>query len=520
MNTYGAFAQRFNNNNKQDKAQLIPNNAGYPVYEISALEQLQRFLVLGTASNTYYVHRNTLLQENVDNIKTLFDSTQYREALSLIKTISISGRAPKVSPTLFALALAFAAKSEATRKLAADIFPEIVRTQSHLFEFISYVRTLRGMGRILRNAIRYWYQNQPTEALAYQMVKYRNRNGYTTRDVLRLVKPKPRNEERSELYAFGADKHRPTRIKIIEAFKRAQSSTEVTLDLIKELSLPREALPTEWLNNPDVWRAMLPTMPLTAMIRNLGKMASLELLTPMSAESSIVIEKLNDQQLLTSSRIHPFNVLLAWSTYSSGNGIKGSLTWKVNPMISTALEQAFYKTFGNVTPAGKRTLIGLDVSGSMEQTIMGSHISAATAAAALTLLAVKTEPLCLVKAFSTQLVPLNLDASDNLTTIRAKTKMPFGGTDCAAPILWAQKNNVPIDTFIIITDNETWAGHISPVLALKQYRAKLGIQAKLIVVGLTATRFSIADPLDLDMMDVVGFDAAVPDIINSFSKGL
>jgi len=40
--------------------------------------------------------------------------------------------------------------------------------------------------------------------------------------------------------------------------------------------------------------------------------------------------------------------------------------------------------------------------------------------------------------------------------------------------------------------------------------------AKLIVMGMASTEFTIADPDDPGMLDIVGLDAAVPDLIRSF----
>lgn len=51
-----------------------------------------------------------------------------------------------------------------------------------------------------------------------------------------------------------------------------------------------------------------------------------------------------------------------------------------------------------------------------------------------------------------------------------------------------------------------------PDEALRAYRAKSGIPAKLIAVGMTATGFTIADPNDGGMFDVVGFDTATPNL--------
>jgi 60 kDa SS-A/Ro ribonucleoprotein len=46
-----------------------------------------------------------------------------------------------------------------------------------------------------------------------------------------------------------------------------------------------------------------------------------------------------------------------------------------------------------------------------------------------------------------------------------------------------------------------------------------GIAAKLIVVGMLSNGFTIADPNDGGMMDVVGFDTATPQVMNDFVRG-
>jgi 60 kDa SS-A/Ro ribonucleoprotein len=47
----------------------------------------------------------------------------------------------------------------------------------------------------------------------------------------------------------------------------------------------------------------------------------------------------------------------------------------------------------------------------------------------------------------------------------------------------------------------------------------MGIDAKLVVMGMTATDFSIADPTDRGMLDVVGMDSAAPNIVREFALG-
>ena len=58
-------------------------------------------------------------------------------------------------------------------------------------------------------------------------------------------------------------------------------------------------------------------------------------------------------------------MLAALQTYAAGRGARGKHTWTPVAQVIDALDAAFYAAFGNVEPTGKRTLLALDVSGSM-----------------------------------------------------------------------------------------------------------------------------------------------------------
>ena len=98
--------------------------------------------------------------------------------------------------------------------------------------------------------------------------------------------------------------------------------------------------------------------------------------------------------------------------------------------------------------------------------------------------------------------------------------LPFGGTDCAQPMLYALEHRIPVDVFVVMTDNETWHGEVHPVQALEQYRREMDRPgAKLVVLATSVTSFSIADPEDPGMLDIAGCDSAVPRIISEFALG-
>ena len=119
----------------------------------------------------------------------------------------------------------------------------------------------------------------------------------------------------------------------------------------------------------------------------------------------------------------------------------------------------------------------------------------------------------------TAITPLSLSPRMRLDDVcRQLAVIPMGGTDCALPMLWATANKIPVDLFCVYTDSETWAGNVHPTQALKEYRQKLGIPAKLVVVGMVSNGFTIADPADGGQMDVVGFDTSTPTIISDFVR--
>ena len=99
--------------------------------------------------------------------------------------------------------------------------------------------------------------------------------------------------------------------------------------------------------------------------------------------------------------------------------------------------------------------------------------------------------------------------------------MPFGPTDCSVPMTHALEKNLEIDVFIVYTDSETYYGNITPIEALKRYRrsSPSRSRAKLVVMGLASNGFSLADPDDPFMLDLVGFDTATPEILGMFLRG-
>lgn len=496
----------------------VKNSAGGHSYAVDDWARLRRFLILGAEGGTYYIGQRELVRENAQAVQACITQDGVR-AVREIVSISREGRAPKNDPAVFALALAASADDAETRKIALACLSDVCRIGTHLFTFAGYVENFRGWGRGLRSAVAQWYER---DDLAYQLVKYRQRNGWTHRDMLRLAHPEP-----SPLLAWAAGKD-STELELpalIAAYERAQMAEKPrdTVAVIRDCpDLPREALNPDHLTSPDVWEALLDAgMPMTALIRNLATMTRIGLVKPMSNATMKVCEQISDSERLRKARVHPLAVLVALKTYQQGYSARGSNAWHPVGAVADALDGAFYAAFGNVQPTNKRTMLNLDVSGSMGvHEIAGMPgISPRVGSVAMALVTAAVEPMRMLCGFSTSFVSL-----DEITprmrlddAIARVSRLPFGGTDCALPMMAALHNKLEIDTFIIYTDSETWHGRIHPVQALREYRQKTGINAKLVVVGMVSNGFTIADPSDLGMLDVVGFDTATPNVISEFA---
>jgi 60 kDa SS-A/Ro ribonucleoprotein len=500
----------------------VPNSAGGHAWAVDVWTRLHRFLVLGSEGGSYYASELTLTRENSQAVEQAVREDGQR-AVAEVVAVSAAGRAPKSDPALFALALASGADDVETRKAALEALPRVARTATHLFQFAGFAEQFRGWGRSLRRGVGRWYTERSVDAVAYQAVKYRQRAGYTHRDLLRLSHPV--SDEHARLFDWvvrGGDTDGLPRI--AEGFVRAQAASTASeaAALIHEYRLPRAALRPEHLTSADVWEALLDDMPMTALVRNLATLTRVGVVAPGALSTSRVVAQLADAERLRKARVHPIALLAALRTYAAGHGARGRGVWTPVREIVDALDAAFHASFGNVEPAGTRLLLALDVSGSMTMGAVAGvpGLTPRDASAALALITAATEERYEIVGFTDVLTPLSISPRQRLDdAIRVVSDLPFGRTDIAQPMLYAQKLEREIDTFVVCTDSETWWGDIHPVQALDAYRRTSRIDARLVVVGMVSNGFSVADPTDQGMLDVVGFDTATPQLISDFARG-
>lgn len=504
---------------------LVQNNAGGTSYRIDIWQRLERFLILGAEGGTYYQSAASLLSQNLASLVACLDADGPR-TLATIATISQDGRALKQTPAIVALAHALQHPDLATRRMAAEHVVAICRTASHLFELAEALKARGGgWGRLRKRALASWYRARSTEALVYQVIKYRQRHGWSHRDLLRILHLVPRTEAEQALFAWITQSKMPdprlVELRQLQAFERLQSCTRPAdaAALIRDHGLTWECVPPELLGQAQVWGALLERMPLGAMLRNLARMTANGLMRDDRALER-VLDKLSNGEALRRARLHPLQILNALGVYRNGRGRRGKLEWRAVPAICQALDAAFYASFDHLDVGQSRTVLALDISGSMS---CGScagltGLTPREASAAMAMAIARSEERYRIVGFSHKLIELPISRSMDLgTVLDTISGLPFGSTDCALPMRWAREQELDVDHFVVLTDNETWYGPERPDVALRRYRQARMPQATLAVCAMTSASFSIADPDDPGMLDICGADANLPRLLREWT---
>ena len=553
-----------------DERQVL-NAAGGYVYEISEWDALMRFLVLGTQGGSIYESEKDLTKQNLDNVIKAITSDGVR-VVEMVLDVSDSGKARKNDMALFTLALCMKHGDAETKKAVERVYNSVARTGTHHLMFCNFIENMpgRGWGRAVKRIVAGWYTSKEDEALAYQVVKYRNREGFShqkalhrchggmntplyrwiagryngVRDIKRglgdaevvthYAQVLPQTEPGQNLPKTLSGTVLSVYPKFLEGFLCAQELADTEVDnqhtkrlvsLIGEYGLTHEMVPNAYLKQADVWVALLQNMPITATLRNLGRMTSLGLLDPFSENLQTVLDKFTPESV-KKARLHPLATLIGLKTYESGKGVKGSLEWAPNQKVLAHLDDVFYWGFETIEPTGKNIMLALDCSGSMFSnwstpfancpSLMCSEI-----AGVMAMVTARTEQNYHITGFGTAIRPLHITNRSSLkevmTVLRNDT---YSGTDCAIPIVHAlQSEWNSIDGFAIYTDNDTWAGRIHPKTALEQYRNKTGRDTRLVSVSMIANDTTIADGSVPWMIDFVGMSTDTPRQVGMYLKG-
>ena len=246
----------------------VPNKAGGFSWQVDDMQRLRRFLCLGSEGGTYYTSEKVLGRENAESIIRLITRGRGQEVVKEIVTYSVEGRAAKQNPIIFALALCARNDDVDTKRAAYKSLSQVCRIPTHLFAFVQFCEALSsasgtGWGRAHRHAIQNWYTEKSPKSLAMAITKYRQREGWSHTDLLRLSHVKCEKPGTSCVFRYivkglasckadfvGLGQEVDEVLTFLEAVESAKDAKEADLvQLIQKFRLVREHIPTEHLNS-------------------------------------------------------------------------------------------------------------------------------------------------------------------------------------------------------------------------------------------------------------------------------
>jgi len=526
----------------------VNNLAGGYSFVTTKWEQLERILLLGTASGTMYQSARELTLDALETVKACTESDA-RKTARITADMWKERRLPNQSYALYTFAyIASKAASAGDRRYAMDKFAEAmasVGTASHLYEFCYYAEQLRGWGSVLSTGVAKIINAWSDNKLALQFVKYGSRtfrgNTFGLIDLMRLSHVKPMTVQRGVLYADiasmngsrqastflgennlafrGFNANETSARKMIygaEAVRLTSPDDEEKIRwLVDECDLPWEAVPSEHRSH-SVWGVLIDKMPMNAMLRQLSSWeARFHFNDPTFAKR--VVDRMTDDAFIGYQRPHPLAVLKAMKTYANGHGDLGSLRWTPRRNVLNALEYIFDKSFVHVERMNERLCIGVDVSGSMGMaTVHGTNIKAYEGAATMCRALLCASPKSVILGFDTGVSIARITPDMSTSKIMSEfVSMPHGGTNCSLPINYCTEREV-VDAFVIITDSHYWDGE-QPESAMARYHRATNNKAKLVTVAMCSNQFKLSDaPWSLC---AVGMDPAIAPVVAGFVRG-
>ena len=253
-------------------ANQVQGRAGGFVFQATDTNRLRRFLCLGSEGGTYYTNEKELGLENARAILRLIDDGKGQSVVETIVEYSVAGRTAKQNPILFALALCARSDNVAVKKLAYESVSRVCRIPTHLFAFVDFCEKLSGKGtgwgRAHRRAISTWYNEKDPKQLAMAVTKYRQREGWSHRDLARLSHLKPCSNAINAVIQYAVkgmaavektfvestDDDVVKALRLLHAVEEAKTcdDDERLCYLIRDSGLVREHIPSAMLNNTQV----------------------------------------------------------------------------------------------------------------------------------------------------------------------------------------------------------------------------------------------------------------------------
>ncbi len=512
------------------------NEAGGAAYKLSPKHALAQLAATGCFNGVYYARA----EDQLKTLKQLIDQVDDDVYLAKLAVYARERAYMKDMPAALLVVL-----STRDTKLMHSVFDRVVDNGRVLRTMFQMIRSgqfgRKGLSSSLQRAFQRWLNDASVGKLLSASIG----NDPSLRDVLRMARPTPRDDERRALFGWLTDKEvekwapagkndLPVQVQALDAFRRAETAEAQAL-IAGDLSVRWDLL-ADAAKSPLVWKAIARQMGPQALRMNLNTLMRHEVLGNGKQDRTMVdyvAQRLANADDIRRSRQFPYQFLAAYLNASSD----------VPQKIRAALSKAAEIACGNVPELPGPVVIGLDTSGSMSCPVSGwrgrgasSKMRCVDVAALFAAAVLRRNPDSIVVPFDTKAYNVKFDPQDTILSLAERlAKYGGGGTDCSIPLREANTRyrKRQFAGVVLVSDTESWVnggrrygygayGSTGVMTEWQQFvknQLKLGGHdtpaPKLVCIDLQPYTTSQAPERD-DILNIGGFSDAVFNVVASF----
>lgn len=487
------------------------NEAGGVAYKLKPKQALAQYAATGCFNHTFYADAG----EQLDKVFALAHEVDPE----FVAKTAVFAREKGFMKDMPAFLLAVLSTRD--KELFQRIFPRVADNGKMLRNFVQIMRSgavgRKSLGSLPKRMVREWFEKRGTEQIFKQSVGQSPSIG----DILKMVHPKPADAEREALFGYfigrGIDADKlPEIVKRFERFKAGDSPEvpDVPFQMLTALPLGKSE-----------WTAIARNAPWQMTRMNLNTFQRHGVFDDPEMVKTIA-ERLRNSDAIKHARVFPFQLMSAYKAAQSNKEVPGAITEALQDAMEIATE--------NVPKIYGKVYVFPDISGSMQSPATGYRKGATSAvrcvdiAALFSAAILRKNPDAEIIPFESKIVDVRLNPRDSIMTNAEKlSNLPFGGTNCSAPLKELNKRGANGDVLIYVSDNESWIdtpnyGRFggSATETMKQwneFKSRNG-DAKLVCVDIQPYAHSQAQERR-DILNVGGFSDKVFTLVSEFAGG-
>ena len=253
---------------------------------------LKRWLLTGSFSRKFDQSKNYFTPEDDVNVQKLVNTNPYKtkEIILISKKYGINKHSP-------ICALSFLSSgSFRSKKVFTELFPIVIENLEQLYEFMFITKKRRGFGATITNAIKKWIASKSYNDLQTEILMYPKYYGWSFKDILNMVKPRPRSEVENKIFQYCLHKYEGDSLAVFKYYEDLKENKNV-ISGISKAHLTNRTVPGNMEHSNETWSAFFKNMSSYDMIKNVDKLIDHNVFAKIPENIGIFEKKLKESSV-------------------------------------------------------------------------------------------------------------------------------------------------------------------------------------------------------------------------------